>query len=69
MNAPTSMHRPAPVLYWPGETNRCPCCGGKAWYVGRITAECAACDAALPLAQGPGTGDPVWEPKHEEGEG
>ena len=66
MNAQTSMLRPAPVLYWPGETNRCPCCGGKAWNVGRVTAECAACDAPLPLAQAPGTGDPVWEgPDHQ----
>lgn len=61
MNARTAFDRPAPVLYWPGETNRCPVCSGKAWHIGRVTAECAACDHPLPLAQAPGTGEPVWE--------
>jgi hypothetical protein len=61
MNAPATLIRPAPVLYWPGETNRCPCCGGKAWHVGRVTAECAACDHPLPLAHQPDAGNPVWE--------
>ena len=66
MNAPAPMNNPAPLLYWPGETNRCPCCGAKAWHVGRTTAECAACDHALPLAHAPGCGDSVWEgPDHK----
>lgn len=33
------------------ELNRCPGCGGAQWYVGRITAECAFCGAALPIAE------------------
>jgi len=61
LNAQTTMLRPAPMLYWPGETNRCPCCQGKAWNVGRVTAECAACDHPLPLAHAPQGGEPVWE--------
>ncbi|WP_086733771.1 hypothetical protein [Erythrobacter colymbi] len=61
MNAPATFLRPAPQLYWPGETNRCPCCGGRAWHVGRVTAECAACDHALPLAHAPEGGEAVWE--------
>ncbi|OQW43252.1 MAG: hypothetical protein A4S12_05350 [Proteobacteria bacterium SG_bin5] len=32
------------------EVNRCPGCGGNHWYVGRITAECAFCGSALPIA-------------------
>ncbi|OQW45022.1 MAG: hypothetical protein A4S16_02490 [Proteobacteria bacterium SG_bin6] len=32
------------------EINRCPGCGGNHWYVGRITAECAFCGSALPIA-------------------
>ena len=27
----------------------CPCCCAKAWHVGRQSAECARCGAALPL--------------------
>lgn len=65
MTAPVSFARPAPLLYWPGETNRCPCCGGKAWHVGRTTAQCAACDHALPLAQAPDTGNPHWDGPEE----
>lgn len=62
MNAPAPiLQRIAPLLYWPGEANRCPACGGKAWHVGRVTAECAACHHPLPLAQQPGCGDAGWE--------
>jgi hypothetical protein len=28
--------------YYPGEVNRCPACGGKAWEVGRLYAECTS---------------------------
>lgn len=28
----------------------CPGCGGSHWHVGRISAECARCHVALPLA-------------------
>jgi hypothetical protein len=51
MNAPVILQRVAPLLYWPGETNRCPQCGSKSWNVGRTTAECARCDHPLPLAE------------------
>ena len=30
--------------------NRCPGCGKSNWHVGRISAECAHCETALPLA-------------------
>jgi tRNA(Ile2) C34 agmatinyltransferase TiaS len=36
--------------YHIGETNHCPGCGRSQWSVGRITAECAFCSTALPLA-------------------
>lgn len=36
--------------YYPGETNRCPGCGRAHWIVGRATAECGFCGAALALA-------------------
>lgn len=30
--------------------DRCPGCGGAHWTIGRLLAECARCDTALPLA-------------------
>lgn len=30
--------------------NHCPGCGRSNWLVGRVTAECAFCSTALPLA-------------------
>lgn len=42
-------HRLNPV-FTEGQSNACPCCNGRAWHVGRITAECAACEAVLPIA-------------------
>lgn len=44
------------LLYRPGESSRCPCCGRKQWIVGRLMAECAHCEAALPLDQVHGIG-------------
>jgi hypothetical protein len=38
------------ALYHLGETNRCPSCGWQQWLVGRQTAECSHCHAAVPLA-------------------
>jgi len=32
--------------------NPCPGCGKSHWYVGRLTAECAFCATALPIAAG-----------------
>ncbi len=37
-------------LYYTGESNYCPGCGGRHWHVGRISAQCARCDTALPIA-------------------
>ena len=34
------------------DVTRCPGCSGAQWLVGRITAECAYCGAALPIAEG-----------------
>lgn len=42
------------VAYQDGEANRCPGCGRSHWHVGRVSAECAFCSTALPLAD-PGT--------------
>lgn len=39
------------MLYYPDQTNHCPGCGATSWYLGRISAECARCHTALPLAQ------------------
>jgi hypothetical protein len=39
------------VVYRAEETNRCPGCGRSNWHVGRLTAECAFCGAAVPLAE------------------
>jgi hypothetical protein len=39
------------VVYRPGEVNRCPGCGRTHWYVGRLSAECGFCSAALPLME------------------
>jgi len=38
------------MLYRPNEANRCPGCGRSHWYVGRFSAECSFCAAALPMA-------------------
>lgn len=38
------------AYYRPGMD--CPCCGWGAFYVGRTSAECARCEAAMPLAHG-----------------
>lgn len=53
MNAPFSLARHAALsgyrpLYRTG--TRCPSCGGSAWHVGRLSAECGQCATALPLA-------------------
>ena len=39
------------VIYRAQETNRCPGCGRSNWHVGRLTAECAFCGTAVPLAE------------------
>lgn len=37
------------AVYRDGEVNRCPACGRTHWLIGRLSAECAFCTAALPL--------------------
>ncbi|WP_066546753.1 hypothetical protein [Sphingomonas sp. CCH15-F11] len=37
------------LLYHRARTNHCPRCGRTNWLVGRVTAECASCQTALPL--------------------
>lgn len=39
------------ALYHSDTVNHCPGCGGTHWHVGRMSAECAMCETALPLAQ------------------
>jgi len=39
------------VVYRARETNRCPGCGRAQWHVGRVSAECAFCETAIPLAE------------------
>ncbi|MGC4250427.1 MAG: hypothetical protein QM605_02880 [Sphingobium sp.] len=44
------------LLYHPGETNHCPGCGQRHWIIGRMMAQCARCDTALPLDEMHGIG-------------
>jgi len=39
------------VHYHPGMINHCPGCAGTQWLVGRVMAQCARCDTALPLSR------------------
>ena len=50
MNAPATIAQRGyqPLYHGPGE--RCPGCDGKHWHIGRMSAECAMCGTALPLA-------------------
>ena len=45
---PAAMATGAP--YHVGGANRCPHCGGTAFFVGRVTAECGHCGNPLPIA-------------------
>lgn len=44
------------LLYHAGETNHCPACGQRHWIIGRMMAQCARCDTALPLDEMHGVG-------------
>lgn len=44
------------ILYHDGERNCCPACGKANWIMGRMMAECAFCDTALPLDHVHGVG-------------
>ncbi|HEX7781511.1 MAG TPA: hypothetical protein VF509_01755 [Sphingobium sp.] len=39
------------ILYRRAAPNPCPGCGQSQWLVGRVMAECAFCETALPLEQ------------------
>ena len=39
------------AVYREHEVNHCPGCGRTHWLIGRISAECAFCATALPLAE------------------
>jgi len=39
------------LFYHRNSVNHCPGCGQAQWYIGRISAECAFCGAALPLQE------------------
>ncbi len=39
-----------PLSYHEHQTNHCPGCNRTNWLIGRLTAECAFCGTALPLA-------------------
>jgi hypothetical protein len=48
-------HNPAErgyhAVYREHEVNHCPGCGRTHWLIGRLSAECAFCATALPLAE------------------
>ena len=39
------------IVYRTNADNHCPGCGRSQWYIGRISAECGFCGAAVPLAE------------------
>jgi hypothetical protein len=39
------------AVYHEHEVNHCPGCGRTHWLIGRVSAECAFCATALPLAE------------------
>ncbi|MBA3526780.1 MAG: hypothetical protein M3438_05815 [Pseudomonadota bacterium] len=39
------------VVYRENDVNHCPGCGRTHWIIGRMSAECAFCTTALPLAE------------------
>jgi hypothetical protein len=43
---------PSILSYRPGRATPCPACGERQWLVGRIMAQCACCDTALPIDLG-----------------
>ena len=54
-SAMQSFHNPAGrgyhAVYRENEVNHCPGCGRTHWLIGRVSAECAFCATALPLAE------------------
>jgi hypothetical protein len=39
------------IVYRTNAENHCPGCGRSHWYIGRVSAECGFCGAAVPLAE------------------
>ena len=39
------------AVYRENQVNHCPGCGRTHWYLGRLLAECAFCETALPLQE------------------
>jgi hypothetical protein len=39
------------AVYREDQVNHCPGCGRTHWIIGRVSAECAFCTTALPLAE------------------
>jgi hypothetical protein len=39
------------AVYREHQVNHCPGCGRTQWLIGRVSAECAFCSTALPLAE------------------
>lgn len=48
------------LLYRMDRVNHCPGCGRTHWIVGRVTAECAFCETALPLSEGGNIGSGLF---------
>jgi len=52
ITASASEARVPMLSYRPGRAIPCPACGERQWLVGRMTAECACCETALPIDLG-----------------
>ncbi len=50
---PKAHERGYHIVYREQQTNYCPGCGHTHWYIGRLMAECAFCQTALPLENAP----------------
>lgn len=46
---PVSISGGFAILYHADSDNHCPACGRDQWIIGRVTAQCAFCETALPL--------------------
>ena len=46
---PHASERGYHIVYREHQTNHCPGCGHSHWHIGRVMAECAFCETALPL--------------------
>ena len=46
---PKAQDRGYHIVYREEQANYCPGCGHTHWYIGRLMAECAFCQTALPL--------------------